>query len=165
MNPLTWSSLQPFGGLTSDIQVHVGFAQNAHGLDLEWHVQGDLHLIQWSTQAERENLWEQTCFEAFFQTTEHISYYELNISPQKDWKLYRFSGYRSGRCSVSNVSPSLHVEQTPERFLLQAQFSGNWPLVKQNALTAILYLGESPTYWAHAHSQGRPDFHAPFPRQ
>lgn len=162
MHPLSWNALQPFGGLPSDVQVHVGFSQHSGGLSLGWRVEGDLDLVQWETQAGQENLWEQTCFEAFFQTTEHPMYYELNVSPEKEWKLYQLTGYRTGRRSVSEIPLSLHVERTRTLFHLQVDLLGNWPSIQRNALTAILYLQESPTYWAHTHAPERPDFHAHF---
>ena len=162
MTPLSWNSLQPFGGVTYDIQVQVSFNQNEYGLLFGWLVTGDLSLVAWATQLGQPNLWEQTCFEAFFQVMQAPAYYELNISPEKEWNLYQLSGYRSGRRLVSDVNVALHIEKTPAQFLLQAQFSGYWPQVQQNSLTAILYLGDTPTHWAYTHSPTRPDFHAQF---
>ncbi len=162
MEPLSWNSLHPFEGLTCDLQVEAGFLQNERGLKLAWRVQGDIPLVRWTSQVGRENLWEQTCFEAFFQTNQHPAYEELNISPEKEWKLYRFTGYRTGQHSVSDLSWQIQVEKKVDSFLVQANLLGPWPQVKRYSLTTILYLADKPTHWACAHPKNRPDFHAPF---
>src|SRR5580692_12121718 len=47
-----------------------------------------------STRADE--LWQDTCFEAFVRTSANPDYYEFNFAPSTQWAVYRFDGYRSG---------------------------------------------------------------------
>jgi hypothetical protein len=117
--------------------------------------------------ARSDELWRQTCFEAFVGTAAGAAYYELNFAPSTQWAAYRFSGYRSGMCVATEISaPRIEVESAPDRYTLQAALkldglSGlprdtGWRLGLA-AITEDTNGGKS--YWALAHPPGKPDFH------
>jgi len=62
--------------------------------------------------ARKDELWHHTCFEAFLGLPGSDAYWELNVSPDGDWNLYRFSGYRSGGEPEPAVcAPTLELKQ------------------------------------------------------
>src|SRR5579863_7344904 len=48
------------------------------------------------TGERRDELWRQTCFEAFVSAAEACGYCEFNFSPSGDWAAYQFEDYRTG---------------------------------------------------------------------
>jgi hypothetical protein len=108
-----------------------------------------------------EELWEQTCFEAFVRAASGDTYYEFNFSPSTQWAAYRFSGYRSGRRVPAEIRPfPIDVQSTPESFTLQTSLElpheDSWHL----GLSAVIEeVNGRKSYWALAHPPGKPDFH------
>ena len=105
-----------------------------------------------------DNLWKQTCFEAFIKLRGE-SYVELNFSPSGQYAAYRFEGHRSGmRDEPAEVEIWIDAGET--WLALEAA-------VRCEALTAGLSLGlsaviqepQSTSYWALGHPLGAPDFH------
>ncbi|MGC6483016.1 MAG: DOMON-like domain-containing protein [Synechococcus sp.] len=113
----------------------------------------------------RDQLWEHTCFEAFFALPGQDAYWELNVSPSGDWNLYRFSGYRQGRQpepSVAAPSVSLHHHARGLRCTIALDSRGFWPSaqVPEIALTTVIqHSGGSLSYWALSHPGHQADFH------
>ena len=117
--------------------------------------------------ARSDELWQQTCFEAFVGTAAGAAYYEFNFAPSTQWAAYRFSGYRSGMRVATEISaPMIEVQSAPDRYTLQAALSLDalsglprdvaWRLGLA-AITEDTRGGKS--YWALAHPPGKPDFH------
>ncbi len=129
-----------------------------------WHfrflVEGadELVLPEPQPPGRADELWKQTCFEAFV-TLPGGGYVELNFSPSSQWAAYRFDDYRSGmRIEPAEVEIWLDGGET---------WIGVEAAVRCEALTAGASLGlsavirerESASYWALGHPDGAPDFH------
>jgi hypothetical protein len=128
---------------------------------------GELRLTPMTASVRSDELWQQTCFEAFVGSAADAAYYELNFAPSSRWAAYRFSSYRSGmRVATEIVAPRIEVQSAPDRFTLQAVLSLDglsalprdvgWRLGLA-AITEDTRGGKS--YWALAHPPGKPDFH------
>lgn len=44
----------------------------------------------------RDELWQSTCFEAFFAEPGQERYWEINLAPNGHWNVYRLDRYRQG---------------------------------------------------------------------
>jgi hypothetical protein len=117
--------------------------------------------------ARGDELWRHTCFEAFVRASSAAEYYEFNFAPSTQWAAYRFSGYRSGKCVATEISPpAIDVQSGTDCYTLQAsleldglsglQHEAAWRL----GLSALLEdTNGRKSYWALAHPPGKPDFH------
>ena len=139
-------------------------------LALSYVVSGDIGALRLPPKAaaERgEQLWRQTCFEAFVGTVLASAYYEFNFAPSTQWAAYRFTGYRSGMHVATEIgAPIIDVDLSPERYTLQAVLTldgladlprdAGWRL----GLAAVTEdTGGRMSYWALAHPPGKADFH------
>lgn len=118
-----------------------------------------------------DNLWQHTCFEAFFRPAGGTAYREFNFSPSGQWAVYDFSGYRARveqplpqavpRIVLTRpAADTLHLEVTIPATLLPMLAGGNPPC--QLSLTAVLEDKQGRcSYWATHHAGERPDFHHP----
>jgi hypothetical protein len=127
---------------------------------------GDLLMPAVTAPARIDELWRHTCFEAFIRATPDGGYYEFNFSPSTQWAAYRFDGYRSGmRVAAEIGAPKIAVESTSECYTLQAALdlgellpASRWRL----GLSAVIEETDGrKSYWALAHSSGKPDLHHP----
>jgi hypothetical protein len=127
----------------------------------------ELRLPPISAPARGDELWQQTCFEAFVGTAAGAAYYEFNFAPSTQWAAYQFSSHRSGMRVATEVSaPRIEVKSAPDRYTLQAALSldellglprdTGWRLGLA-AITEDTNGGKS--YWALAHPPGKADFH------
>ena len=115
----------------------------------------------------RDELWRQTCFEAFIRTDAGPGYWECNFSPSGVWAVYRFDSYRSGMAAAELPEPPrIRLQQSDTALTLTAHL----PQVRGGLIdpSACLKLGlatvlESAdgrlSYWALHHPAGQPDFH------
>jgi hypothetical protein len=90
------------------------------------------------------------------------AYEEFNFAPSTQWAAYRFDGYRRGmRVANEIAAPRITVQSAPERFTLAATLEFDPGRARcQLGLTAVLEeAGGGVSYWALAHSPGKPDFH------
>ena len=119
-----------------------------------------------AARARRDNLWKQTCFEAFICIPGDEAYYELNFSPSSEWAAYRFDGYRVGMTMADGIASRVEWIKTHDGFALHAQSDlsrhaglsagAPWRL----GLTGVIE--DAPgqlSYWALTHPPGVPDFH------
>jgi hypothetical protein len=115
--------------------------------------------------ARRDELWKQTCFEAFIGGDEGGPYLELNLSPSRAWAAYRFAAYRSGMTQLDLPRPpSIDVHSIPGGLMLESEIElggvMNDAQPPRLALSAIIESADGrQSYWALAHPPGRPDFH------
>ena len=117
--------------------------------------------------ARADELWRNTCFEAFVRTSPGAGYYELNFAPSTQWAAYRFSGYRSGMRVATEISaPRIETQSSPECYMLRAFLAldrlpglppdAGWRL----GLSAVIEeTSGRKSYWALMHPAGKPDFH------
>ena len=109
-----------------------------------------------------ENLWERTCFEAFLRCQTGPGYREWNFAPSGDWAAYDFTSYRDGRSDAEVAAPYVRVEDNMTWWALGATIAVDAESAWQLGLSVILeQTCGTKSYWAIAHSQGKPDFHDP----
>ncbi len=139
-------------------------------LVLQYFVTGkmsDLRMSPVTAPTRSDELWQHTCFEAFFRAPPAAAYYELNFAPSTQWAAYRFSGYRNGMSVASEIgAPRFKVQSDAERYKMQASLDldqlSNFPsnAVWRLGLSAVIEeTSGHKSYWALAHPPGKPDFH------
>ena len=116
--------------------------------------------------ARADDLWRQTCFEAFVAPREGETYYEFNFAPSRAWAAYRLDGYRSGMTKPDIDPPDLKPMATGPALGMVATLAlaplpelvpwENWRI----GLSAVIETVQGDiSYWALAHAPGKPDFH------
>ena len=122
----------------------------------------DLRMPPVVAAARTDELWRNTCFEAFVHPSAGPGYYEFNFSPSTQWAAYQFSSYRSGMRDATEIAaPRIEVRSTAESYTLQAALelealSLPWRL----GLSAVLEeTNGHKSYWALAHPPGKANFH------
>ncbi|CBL47353.1 Hypothetical protein HDN1F_37700 [gamma proteobacterium HdN1] len=195
---MNWRPLKAFHSLPrewAEVTIDAALTPSADGFYLSFRLAGEgvaaclpalsEHSMPIGGQ-RRDELWKQTCLEAFFGVRGQTAYYEFNASPEGDWALYRFDGYRTQMTAVALSRP-------PELLRQQWQFNSvdsaaskastlliEWwiPTFGAEALsdvsiTAVLApwpraphsdLAAKPerqliSYWALEHAGSVPDFH------
>jgi hypothetical protein len=165
--------LTPHPGSRSSSVARIDVAvtrQHGTRLLLSYVVTGDIGKVclPRPKRAERaDDLWKQTCFEAFLGAPPAEPYYEFNFSPSMQWAAYHFSNYRTGMREASEIDAiPIKVSLTPECFTLQAAIdmdvlsalprTASWRI----GLSALIEgINNEKSYWALAHPPGPPDFH------
>lgn len=126
---------------------------------------GELRIPSLAAPMRADELWKQTCFEAFVRTSP-TAYYEFNFSPSTQWAAYRFNNYRSGmRVADEIAAPPVSTDSQAERYTLLTELAldriklprgEKW----QFGFSAVIEeLNGRKSYWALAHPPGKPDFH------
>jgi hypothetical protein len=129
---------------------------------------GDLRIPPLADPRRADELWKQTCFEAFIGTLPEAEYYELNFSPSTQWAAYQFSCYRSGMRIADEIQAlPITTDTQAERYTLLATVDLDQMKLPREARwqigvsTVIEELDGRKSYWALAHPPGKPDFHHP----
>ena len=113
-----------------------------------------------------DRLWEHTCFEAFLAPRGACAYWEVNLSPDGSWNVYRFADYRTGMEAEPRVPmPTIRREDDGGWQVLDASIDvggidalASGPL--EGGLAAILETHDGRlSHWALRHGSERPDFH------
>ena len=124
-----------------------------------------LSSVPMTSGRRRDDLWQHTCFEAFLALPDQLAYWELNVSPSRDWNLYRFCGYRQGgEPEPAAVAPSVSLQPVGRglRCAIELDPSGFWPasIVPDIALTMVVdHAPGCLSYWALHHPGKQADFH------
>ena len=139
-------------------------------LALRYRAAGDPAAVRLAPAAppeRRDELWKQTCFEAFIRAGAGSGYLELNFAPSGDWAAYRFDGYRAGMRPALDVgAPAITLAQTEAGFEVAVavdlsateDLAGDTPWAV--GLSAVIEAADGRmSYWALAHPPKRPDFH------
>jgi hypothetical protein len=151
------------------IEVNVA-RDGAGGLALRFVATGDISRLRLPPPVDRaraDELWTQTCFEAFAQPVGGDAYWEFNLSPSNRWAGYRFDDYREGMTSPPGLGLT-HLTQRASASLYELvatldlsggpAFDQPWRL----GLSAVIEeTSGARSYWALAHAPGKPDFHHP----
>lgn len=145
--------------VTCDIQRH------EERLILSYEVSGEVGTVDWpllNPSAKRaEELWKQTCFEAFIGKPGSEAYWELNFSPSGDWNIYYLDGYRRGLSEeLSAPLPALDI--SPGRLAAEIDLTGfSVPaLITEIGVAAVIrHMDGETSYWALLHGRQEPDFH------
>lgn len=128
---------------------------------------GGLRLPPPDAPSRADGLWQHTCFEVFVHTVPGAPYYEFNFAPSAQWAAYRFTGYRSGMVTVSEINaPRFEMRSNGGTYELHAMLElDRLPGLAAEApwrlgLAAVIEeKAGRKSYWALAHPPGRPDFH------
>ena len=128
-------------------------------------VSAPLSRFAWAKGAEgrADQLWRQTCFEAFLSVRGEEAYREWNFAPSLQWAAYDFTAYREGMVPADVAEPYLRVEDNLTWFALGATVAvpaeGPWQL----GLSAVIEEESgAKSFWALAHPDpDKPDFHHP----
>ena len=113
----------------------------------------------------KTGLTSSTCFEAFFAIPNTDNYWEFNISPNGDWNLYTFNGYRHNKQQVATISQphsSLILHSRGFRFHVLLNSSPWWSYssIPDFSLSAvILDTTSSVSHWSLSHYSDQVDFH------
>jgi hypothetical protein len=113
--------------------------------------------------ARADGLWRTTCFEAFLKPDGGETYLELNFAPSSDWAAYHFDAYRDGMAPLEIETPRIEARGGDHAFELDVTLDLARQLPPGPCRLAISAVIEETngarSYWAIAHSPGRPDFH------
>lgn len=161
----------PATPLAAPVQIEAWVQLEARGLVLGYSVQAADGVLtvppRVARPGRRDRLWERTCCEAFVGTAGGDAYVELNLSPSGDWALWSFDGYRAGMHAAACEVPRTRILRQRGALRIDA-------IVPADALAAVLgappfTLGLAAVieaqdgargYFALAHPEPRPDFHA-----
>ena len=141
--------------------------QDKKWLRVRWRVEGSQQLIvpAFAGKGRTDQLWETTCFELYLKPMGGEAYCELNLSPSERWNAYDFDGYRLGmRERPFPREPECTIRQGSTFAIFDAAIpvAGLPDQDCAMGLSAILEeQGGVKSYWALAHAEGKPDFHAP----
>ncbi len=134
---------------------------------LRYHVECELETLEtgYPKAASRsDGLWQTTCFEVFLARGDDPEYIELNFAPSSQWAAYRFWGYRDGIVELPlDTAPKIGIDAGETYFALEAEIGlpADWRGGElRMAIAAVIEeTGGTKSYWALAHSVGKPDFH------
>ena len=111
--------------------------------------------------ARRDNLWQTTCFEIFWQPLGDTRYREFNLSPSGQWAAYDFDSFREGMRDAPVDAIAIACSHDENGLVLKANIAAVLPAPAQVALNAIV---EHPDggmqFWALGFPPGKPEFHS-----
>ena len=163
--------LHPFPGQSSGgVTIKGDLTRTQQTIVLSFVLQGnlgDIVLPAATTQRRDDNLWQATCLEMFWAEEGRKNYWELNLAPNGAWNVYAFADYRAEMRREERIAkPLTETTRTEESFALTAELEignlhgNNTPL--RVGITAVLQHRDNRlSYWALAHPENKPDFHAP----
>ncbi len=163
--------LRPFtSGLMGEKLSLSGFIERTAGtLLIEYKVQGALEQILWPSlpviPGRCHELWRHSCFELFFAVKGEPAYWEVNLSLNGCWNVYRFEGYRTGMKEEGGVSqPYCHVVEDSDLLSLTCSLDlhgiiGDSAELEVGLSSVLEATDGSISYWAIAHPGAAPDFH------
>ena len=140
---------------------------DATWLRARWRIEGSEALVvpPFAGKGRADELWTTTCFELFLKPTGGEPYVEINLSPSERWNAYDFARYREG---MSERAFPREPECTMRLGSTFAIFDGAIPAAGLPAVDCSMGLcavieeqSGAKSYWALAHPEGMPDFHAP----
>lgn len=139
---------------------------DANWLRVRWRLEGSQQLVvpAFGGKGRADELWKTTCFELFLKPAGGEAYSEINLSPSERWNAYDFDGYRAGmRERPFPHEPECTMRQGSSFAIFDAALpTAGLPAVDCTiGLSAVIEeQGGTRSYWALAHPDGEPDFHA-----
>ena len=149
-------------------EIVVGAARHDDALLLNYRIVGELgamRMPELRPPVHTDNLWRQTCFEAFTGATSSSEYCEYNFSPSGAWAAYNFSAYRENQQPLrSGRMPNFSFDMQDGALVLTAQVDLGWlapngAAVRLGVTAVIEDRAGQLSYWALKHPAGKPDFH------
>ena len=166
-----WQDLRPFtaDAALETIELQATASWRCQQLELELRLRDPAGLVHWPAASgaieRRDNLWQSTCFEAFFSEPGAEHYWELNLAPTGHWNAYRLKSYRAGleqEAAIVGLPYSLRRGAG----VLDLRLSLNLlPLLPDRcdlelSITSVLALSAGGcSYWALRHCGSEADFH------
>lgn len=139
------------------------------GCEAEFWLDGrvsDILLPLPAASERRDNLWQTTCFEIFWQPIGGTYYREFNLSPSGQWAAYDFDSFRDGMRDALVGAMALACSHDANGLVLRASIAADLPSPAQVALNAIVeHRDGGKQYWALAFPPGPPEFHSEANRQ
>jgi hypothetical protein len=141
--------------------------RDAAWLRVRWRIEGSQQLVvpAFAGKGRAEGLWQTTCFELFLKPAGGPGYVELNLSPSERWNAYDFEAYRWGmteRPFPREPECTLRLGSSFAIFDAAIPLAGLPEADCTMGLSAVIEEhGGVKSYWALAHPDARPDFHAP----
>jgi len=164
-------SLHPFPGQDSGgMSIQGAIERTDQTIVLSFLLQGNLGALILPATAERkrcDNLWQSTCLEMFWAEEGGKNYWELNLAPNGAWNVYAFTDYRTGMRQEDRIAePLVKINRTAESFSLTAELKigtlhPNKAPLQVGVSSVLLHRDTRLSYWALAHPEESPDFHAP----
>jgi hypothetical protein len=155
--------LGPIRGVTASVTA------TEHGCEAEFRLDGrvsDIILPSPAAWQRRDNLWQTTCFEIFWQPIGGTYYREFNLSPSGQWAAYDFDSFREGMRDAPVGTIALACSHDANGLVLSASIAADLPSPAQIALNAIVeHRDGGKQYWALAFPPGPPEFHSEANRQ
>jgi hypothetical protein len=134
------------------------------GCEAEFRLDGHIPAIVLpppGSGGRRDNLWQTTCFEIFWQPIGGTAYREFNLSPSGDWAAYDFDSFREGMRDAPMGAIAIACSHDEAGLILKASIAADLPTPAQVALNAIVeHPGGAKQYWALAFPPGKPEFHS-----
>jgi len=134
------------------------------GCDAEFRLDGAMAGITVppaATPGRRDNLWQTTCFEIFWQPLGETHYREFNFSPSGQWAAYDFDSFREGMRDAPVHGIALACSHDDGGLVLRASIAADLPVPAQVALNAVVeHADGTKQYWALAFPPGKPEFHS-----
>ena len=136
-------------------------------LRVRWRIEGAQQLVvpAFAGRGRADELWKTTCFELFLKPHGGEAYGEFNLSPSERWNAYDFDAYRAGmRERPFPREPECTLRQGSSFAIFDAAIpaAGIPDSACAMGLCAVIEEGQGvKSYWALAHGEGQPDFHAP----
>eukprot|EP00545_Synedropsis_sp_CCMP1620_P010204 CAMPEP_0119022436 /NCGR_PEP_ID=MMETSP1176-20130426/28012_1 /TAXON_ID=265551 /ORGANISM="Synedropsis recta cf, Strain CCMP1620" /LENGTH=185 /DNA_ID=CAMNT_0006977297 /DNA_START=120 /DNA_END=677 /DNA_ORIENTATION=+ len=165
-------SLVPFGAPNDDIFITGTVVRRRKSLLVVDYQVHDPQ-IKWPTislqPSRKDNLWKTTCLEFFLSNPNNSKeYWEINLSPTRDWNVYHFDDYRSGMKRELRVTSGVEINVDPDTKkhkltatldLSELELLATQPL--DMSVTAVIenLKDDSQTFWALTHTGDEADFH------
>jgi hypothetical protein len=164
-------SLIPFPDpAVPDLTIKGGLVRQNNLLKIHYALHGkieDILLPSLSVNPTRQQmLWNATCFEFFIAIKGLPQYWEFNMSPSRDWNVYRMDAYRRISFREETLIQQLpfEVQKDTNGFLLNMAIDLN-PIIRleqilEVGVAAVVQTKEgNETYWALVHPAPVADFH------
>lgn len=137
---------------------------------LRYRITGNVEQILLPAKAispsRREDLWKATCFELFVAIPNRPEYWEFNMSPSRDWNVYKMDAYRrvGFREEIAFEQLPFVYRYIPGKLSLDITVDLSPILVPkqkvQIGITTILQtIDGKETLWALSHPGAQADFH------
>lgn len=155
--------LGPIRGVTASVTA------TEQGCEAEFRLDGNIPAIILPPQSgpeRRDNLWQTTCFEIFWQPLGGTYYREFNLSPSGCWAAYDFDSFREGMRDAPVDAIAISCSHDDAGLVLRASIASDLPSPAQIALNAIVeHPDGGKQFWALAFPPGPPEFHSEACRQ
>ena len=141
--------------------------RDANWLRVRWRIEGSQSLVvpPFAGKGRAGELWQTTCFELFLKPEGGAPYVEINLSPSERWNVYDFEAYRWGmaeRPFPREPESTMRLGSSFAIFDATIPAGGLPDADCAMGLAAVIEeQGGVKSYWAMAHPDAKPDFHAP----